>query len=148
MRKFKQQYYECALASMCMATGKDYPWQSRKFHRKHGYMFGDAGNAGKHEWLSAAENYLQAMNQGVKPKWFRGALIDFLPLKNQRHVPLSGQGVMSVIKGCYRHTMAFCDGKIYDPAESYIVTWSQWRRRNPRWKVYNVTRMDLPTVAK
>ena len=128
-----------------MATGKDYPWQSRKFHREHGFMFGDAYH--RHEWLGKAEAYIQALNQGVKPDWFRGRPIDFPPLRNQR-ISLVGQGVISVITGFTRHTMAFCNGKIYDPQKSYIVSWKEWRKRNPRWKVYDVTRMDLPTVAK
>ena len=138
MRKFKQKHYECALASMCMATGKSYPLHSRKFHKTNGFMFGDAPN--RQEWLRVAEAYLQELNHGVKPDWFYGRPIDFPPI--DQRISLVGQGVLSVIRGCNRHTMAFCNKKVYDPQESYIVSWREWKKRNPRWKVYNVTRME------
>lgn len=139
MIKVKQKSYECALASMCMATGKDYFLHSRHFHETQGFMFGDAPD--RQEWLGIAEAYLQELNQGVIPDWFRGRPIDFPPI--DQRISLAGQGVLSVIRGCSRHTMAFCNKKIYDPQESYIVSWREWRRLNPRWKVYNVTRMAI-----
>ncbi len=141
MKHEKQDKLECALASCCMALEKDYRTVALNFHLRYGFTFGDAAIGKQREWLDISEEFLTEM-LGARPKWFRGKMWDFTPLRNQR-ISLAGQGLISVIRrGICRHTMAFSKRRVYDPQEADIMTWRQWRRRNPHWKVYDVTQVE------
>ena len=52
--------------------------------------------------------------------------------------PQTGKGLLQLIRGRGRHTVAYSEGLVYDPEEDEAMTWSKYKERFPYYKIEGV----------